>query len=143
MPAAETGKPLPKDNRLIIPKIDLDQHIFEGTSPYTVNKGVWIRPNASRPDIGSNTVMVAHRLTYTDPRGPFYFLNKLAVGDEIAVTWQQKVYHYKVESIKVVSPTDVEVEAPTKQSVLTLYTCTPLWTLSSRLVIRAGLEQAS
>jgi LPXTG-site transpeptidase (sortase) family protein len=41
-----------------------------------------------------------------------------------------------VES-KIVDPSAVEIEAPTTQKQLTLYTCTPIWTAKERLVIIA------
>ena len=135
LPPATT--PVPKDNRLVIPAMDLNQPIFQGQSVYTVNKGVWIRPNGSTPDKGSNTIMVGHRLTYTDPEGVFYFLDKLQIGDPIEVDWQGKAYIYKTTSISVVVPQDVSIEAPTPDARLTLYTCTPLWSLKDRLVVVA------
>ncbi len=134
---------IPEDNRLIIPAINLNQHIYQGQSIYTVDKGVWIRPNGSMPDKGSNTVMVGHRLTYTDPEGVFYFLNKLNPGDGITVYWQGKAYTYTVVYTKVVPPTDVAIEGPTANSQLTLYTCTPLWSLNDRLVVVADLVSST
>lgn len=128
---------IPKDNRLVIPSIDLDQPIYEGQSIYTVNKGVWIRPNASTPDHGSNTVMVGHRLTYTNPRGVFYFLDKIQLGDPIEVDWHGQAYIYKARQIVEASPQDTSVEAPSSSAELTLYTCTPLWSLKDRLVVIA------
>lgn len=127
---------IPKDNRLVIPKIVLNQAILEGTSPYTVNKGVWARPNASTPPQGGNTVLVGHRYTYSGP-SVFYDLDKIAVGDVIIVYWQGVEYDYQVHSTKVVAATDLAVESATKQAELTLYTCTPLWSFTNRLVVVA------
>lgn len=139
---ATTTVPVTKDNRLAIPAIGLDEHLYEGQSVYTVNKGVWVRPNGSTPAEAGNTILVGHRLTYTNPRGVFYFLDKIKIGDPITVYWQGRTYIYKTQSIREVSPTDVSVEAPSSQSELTLYTCTPLWTLKNRLVVVASLETA-
>ncbi|HSX46847.1 MAG TPA: class E sortase [Patescibacteria group bacterium] len=133
--------PIPQDDRLVIPALDMDEKIYEGQSVYTVNKGVWIRPNASTPSEGSNTVMVGHRFTYTNPRGVFYYLDKLSPGDQIIVYWHGKAYIYEVQSESEVPPTDAGVEAPTPDSRLTLYTCTPLWSLKDRLVITAEFKE--
>ncbi len=35
---------------------------------------------------------------------------------------------------KIVEPTQLEIEAPTKEHILTLYTCTPMGTSKQRLV---------
>ncbi len=138
--APSLSEPIPKDNRLVIPALGLDEAIYEGQSIYTVNKGVWIRPNASTPDRAGNTVMVGHRFTYTNPRGVFYYLDKLNLGDPIVVYWHAKAYKYETTAMKVVPPTDESVEAPSSDSQLTLYTCTPLWSLKDRLVITAELK---
>jgi LPXTG-site transpeptidase (sortase) family protein len=132
--------PIPSDNRLVIPVLGLNEHIYEGASVYTVNKGVWIRPNGTTPDQGGNTIMVGHRFTYTNPRGVFYYLDKINIGDTIMVYWHGKGYIYKMTEQKVVSPDDATVEAPTTNQQLTLYTCTPLWNLHSRLVIIAAFQ---
>ena len=134
--------PIPRDNRVVIPALSMDEKIFAGQSVYTVNKGVWIRPNASTPDKGGNTVLVGHRFTYTNPRGVFYYLDKLADGDPITLYWEGKTYTYEVNGARVVSPSDETVEAPTPDSRLTLYTCTPLWSLKDRLVVTAALKEA-
>jgi LPXTG-site transpeptidase (sortase) family protein len=128
--------PIPQDNRLVIPKITLDQAILQGTSPYTVNKGVWARPKTSTPPNGGNTVLVGHRYTYAGP-SVFYNLDKISVGDKIIVYWQGQEYDYQVNTIKIVPPTDVAVENPTAQPQLTVYTCTPMWTFANRLIIVA------
>ncbi|HZM63945.1 MAG TPA: sortase, partial [Candidatus Saccharimonadales bacterium] len=58
----------------------------------------------------------------------------------IFLYWEQTKYHYKVQEVFVVKPTAVEVESATDEDVLTLYTCTPLWSGRDRLVIRAVLQ---
>src|SRR5436190_85699 len=52
---------IPADNRLIIPKIALNEHIYAGTNAHLVNQGVWDKTQTSIPPKGSNTVMAAHR----------------------------------------------------------------------------------
>ncbi len=129
-------KEIPKDNRVVIPSLALDEKIFEGADPNTVHKGVWARPNTSTPIKGSNTVLVGHRFTYNGP-ATFYHLDKVIVGDRILVYWQGKEYNYGVKSIKTVPATATEVENATSTPTLTLYTCTPLWSAKDRLVITA------
>lgn len=137
-------KPTPQDvagTRVIIPKMQLDETIHEVKSTKSIRNDIWRRPNTSTPDKGGNTVLVGHRFTYTNPNGVLYHLDKLAVGDEVGVTWQNKRYVYKVETIKTTGPRDTEVEAASPQPQLTLYTCTPLWSPTKRLVVVATLEK--
>lgn len=127
-------------NQLYIPSIRLTQPILEGLSPKTVNLGVWRVPTTSTPEQESNTVLVGHRFSYKDP-SVFYHFDKIEKGDNIYVSWKKKIYVYKVDTIRVVTPKVNEVEAPTKDPRLTLYTCTPLWSTSHRLVIESKLEK--
>lgn len=141
-----TLKPIPGPNRLIIPAMVFDQKVYESNDSTFANivnvlkKGVWHWPESSTPDKGGNTVMLGHRFTYTNPRGVFYYLDKVKVGKEIAVIWNHKKYVYKVVSTKVVSPSDTSILKNTKQPQLTLYTCTPIWWPKNRLVVTARLE---
>jgi LPXTG-site transpeptidase (sortase) family protein len=137
---------LPADNRVVIPSMGLDQPILEGplNQQYkTLNKGIWRWPASSTPDRGSNTVLIGHRFTYTNPRGVFYFLNKVRLGDELALFWSGHIYRYKVRQITEVSPTATAIENSTSRAQLTLFTCTPLWLPKDRLVVVASLESHS
>lgn len=131
---------IPKDNRLVIPKIALNQYIWQSTNPWILNKGVWARPQTSTPPEGSNTVLTGHRFTYDGP-STFYSLDKVTKGDKIIVYWKEKEYDYTVTEIKVVPPTAIEIERSTTDKQLTLYTCTPLWSAKNRLVVVAKLDE--
>lgn len=65
---------------------------------------------------------------------------KIKTGDEIFVNYQKITYKYKIISIIVVDPTDTWVlEQDTRDSFLTLITCTPPGTVWKRLVIKSQL----
>lgn len=132
-----------KPNQLIIPAMLYDHVINEGKTMTALHTGPWRRPNTSTPALGGNTVIAGHRFTYTNPRGTFYYLDKVRVGDEVGVLWQNKMYRYRVTLTEVVPPNDLAIEAPTTNAQLTLYTCTPLWLPKNRLVVIAQLEQNS
>lgn len=128
-------------NSIIIPAMLLDQPVVEGANAYrALDKGIWRWPGGSTPDKGGNTVLAGHRFTYTTPKGVFYFLDKLHIGDTIAITWSGHTYAYKVTTTKVVKPTQTEILNPTRRPTLTLYTCTPLWSPKDRLVVTAELQ---
>ena len=137
---AAASVPQSEGNSLYIPSLAVAETILEGESVATVDKGVWHRPKTSTPDKGSNTVLAGHRFAY-GPRKPFYNLDKIEVGHEIAVTWNDKVYTYTVTKVLVVPPSEISIEAPTDKPILTLYTCTPLWSSKSRLVVQASLKE--
>ena len=114
---ATTTTPTYKENRLVVPAMLLDEPVYDGKDARTLNKGLWRRPDTSTPDKGGNTVISAHRFTYTVRHGMFYYLDKVQVGDELAVFWNGKRYLYRVNATKVVPATATEVEAPTDKPV--------------------------
>jgi len=128
----------PEGNRLVLPGIALDEEIIVGSDPNNIHRGAWHRPRTSTPDKGGNTVIVGHRFSYNSP-ATFYHLDKVEVGDTFAVWWQGQEYVYRVFQTRVVEATAVEIEDNTENPIVTLYTCTPVWTAVDRLVIRAEL----
>jgi sortase A len=131
--------PPTNENRLFVPSLGMDEVIHEGGLE-ELKFGVLRRSRTSTPDKGSNTVMVGHRFTYGS-RGVFYHLDKVKTGDSILLHWEGKPYRYMVKNILVVSPSQINIEEPTGENILTLYTCTPLWSAKDRLVIQAVQEE--
>ena len=126
-------------NHVVIPSMNLNEFIWVGNNEKLVNKGIWHIPHSSTPDKGSNTVLVGHRFTYKNT-AVLYHLDKVKTGDPIAVAWDGKLYNYVVSESKIVKPSDVYVEDPTEDSILTIYTCNPVWSTRERLVVVARLE---
>lgn len=130
-------------NQVTIPSMLLDQPLHEGSNTYAeLEKGVWRWPASSTPDKGGNTVLIGHRFTYTTSQGVFYLLDKVKVGDEIGLRWNNKKYIYKVKDTRVVPATRTSILDQTAAPTLTLYTCTPLWWPKDRLVVTAALIQS-
>lgn len=132
-------KPTPKDNRIVIPSALIDEPIYTGSNIWVIeNGGSWLKNlNVTSPKEQGNTVIVGHRFTYRDPEGAFYNLDKVSVGDLLAVYWGGEELLYTVTETKVVPATALEIESNTSDRQLTLYTCTPLVTAQNRLVIIA------
>ena len=126
-------------NHVVIPSMNLDEFIWVGNNEKLVSKGIWHIPHSSTPDKGSNTVLVGHRFTYKNT-AVLYHLDKVKTGDPITVAWDGKLYNYVVSESKIVKPSDVYVEDPTEDSILTIYTCNPVWSTRERLVVVARLE---
>ncbi len=139
--------PMPKPNltsdmnRLVIPKISVEQEIIESTTIKGIGDKAWRRPNGATPDEGSRTVIIGHRYATIGGKreSVFYNLPKLEKGDLAYVYWEGKVYTYEVFDKKIVPANAVQVEFRTAEPILTLYTCTPLWTAKNRLVVDATL----
>jgi LPXTG-site transpeptidase (sortase) family protein len=67
----------------------------------------------------------------------FWDIDKMKVGDEISLTWDNKLYTYKVAKTYIVNPNRVDILANTKVPKLTLFSCTPKFTSKKRLVVEA------
>ncbi len=134
---------IPKENRIVIPSIQVDEPILEGPNIGVINKGgTWRRPNSSAPTENNNTVIVGHRF-YGNNVSTFYHLDKVLTGQKLALYWEGEEILYEVTETKVVEATAVAIEAPTTERQLTIYTCHPVWTAKNRLVIVAKPVSAS
>ena len=142
--SSSTPTPQPAGNQLIVPSMLLNTPVLEAPVKDTyavLDKGIWRWPLGSTPDKGGNTVLIGHRFTYTNPKGIFYYMDKVKVDDEIGLSWNGVSYLYKVQSVTEVPPTQTSVTDPTSDARLTMYTCTPLWNPKNRLVVVASLVQ--
>ena len=129
-------------NLLIIPKIGVKIPIVEGVSEKALNKGAWRLPETSTPEKGSNTVITGHRWLYRPPsEKTFYLLDKLETGDTFKITWNGKDYNYKIIGVSIVLPKDVWVLNASEKSIVTLITCTPLFSTEKRLVVKGELVE--
>lgn len=138
---SKTGeaKPVPDQNRIVIPSALIDQPILEGSGIWVIdNGGSWRKDlYVDSPKKDGNTVIVAHRFTYTKPDSGFYYLDKVKVGDKLALYWNNEELIYTVTEVKTVPASAVEVENNTTGRTLTLYTCTPIITAENRIVVVA------
>jgi len=130
---------------LQIPKIGVDKVIVEGTATTDLRQGpghygiAGQGPVTPLPGQAGNVGIAGHRTTYG---GPFYNLNKRVRGAPVVITTTQGVFTYKVTGSQIVSPGDVAVMDATTTPELTLTTCTPRFSASSRLVVHATLASS-
>ena len=134
---SSTTAQTPADNRIVIPSIQIDEPIVESNTINSIkNGGTWRRPNTSTPNRDGNTVIIGHRF-YGSNTSTFYHLDKVEVGEKMAVYWEGIEILYEVTEVKIVDESAIEIEAPTKSRQLTIYTCHPIWTAKQRLVVIA------
>lgn len=137
------------ENRLYIPKIDVNvTYKFGGEE--ALEQGAWWRqPNNGNPEKGGNFVLSAHRFVMgltpqqTARKSPFYNIHRLEVGDEIVVDYNSKRYTYTVDKKFAVKPDAVEIEEPTTEPQLTLYSCTFGGSSDGRDVFVAKLKSST
>jgi sortase A len=93
----------------------------------------------SLPGQRGNVSIAGHRTTYGHP---FYNLDAVQVGDPIVLTTVQGIFVYDATDTLVVAPDDVRVIANTPTNRLTLTTCNPRYSATTRLVVQAKLAHS-
>lgn len=126
----------PTSIRIIIPKIELDTMVVEGTDKADLKKGPGHMKGTAYPGENGTCVISGHRITYG---APFNQIDKLVTGDVIILETPENKYTYRVKELKVVKPTDTWVIKPTSTPTLVLTTCHPPRSARQRLVVFADL----
>lgn len=119
-----------------IPKISLEQALFEGVDPQTLKSGPGHMEGTPLPGQPGNSVLSGHRTTYGRP---FFDFDLLENGDEIEVESAIGVHTYAIRQILVVEPTDVWVTDDRPGGWLTLTTCEPKFSARKRLIVFAEM----
>ncbi len=118
-----------------IPKLGIDQAIFQGTDWETLKKGVGQVLNGADPgDVTGNVVLAAHNDIYGEL---FRYLDTMAVGDEFYIQTETHTYTYRVTGYKIVNPTDVYVMEDQGRATVTLISCYPYQVNNKRYVVFA------
>ncbi|NLG04969.1 MAG: class D sortase [Clostridia bacterium] len=124
---------------LRISKIDLEEAVKEGSSSSVISSALGHMEETALPGTIGNCAIAGHR-NYVFGRF-FNRLNEVEAGDTVEIETLNGIYQYTVTESYVVEPEDVSVlSQDTKQSELTLITCTPLFVGSHRLIIKGTLQ---
>ena len=120
---------------LVIPRMDLDMVVVEGTGTEDLKKGPGHYSNTAYPWEDHGRVGIAgHRTTYG---APFWSLDELKPGDRITLQTEYGIYNYRVTGTRIIVPSNGSVLAQTEKPTLVLTTCNPRFSASQRLVVLA------
>lgn len=151
-PPTNAAKPLPYEvgqgiGRIYFPTLGKDVHfvVVEGVGREDLKKGPGHYPGTARFGAVGNSVISGHRTTYL---APFNRVDELHTGDPIVLETQSTWFTYTVQKETVVKPSAIEVTYPVPgnkdatptQRLLTLTTCNPKYSASTRLIVRAVLQ---
>ncbi|MGH9919645.1 MAG: class E sortase, partial [Nitrososphaerales archaeon] len=114
--------------------------VVEGTGESDLQLGPGHYVGTPLPGQPGNAAIAGHRTTYG---APFYDLNELTPGDMIYVTTTQGRFQYRVQQTLVVNPSDTSVVADSATNELTLTTCNPRFSSTTRLIVHAMLLGAT
>ncbi len=105
--------------RILIPKINLDAPILEGTSSEILKKAVGHFENTSKWD--GNVALAAHNRGYR--YNFFEGLKRLEIGDNIVYQTEHGARYYNVIKKEKIEETNLSCLENTKENKLTLITC--------------------
>ncbi|WP_214851511.1 class D sortase [Exiguobacterium sp. s193] len=126
-PVATAGSSL-----LTIPSLDFEQVILEGASIKILDRSIGHLEKTGAPGKG-NYALAGHR-SFTKGLH-FNQLPQLKAGADVIVTTKDHRYTYRMDTSKLVKPTDLSVlEQHVKQPMITLITCDPPETATNRLI---------
>jgi sortase A len=126
--------------RIVIPSIDLDVVAVQGTDTSSLEKGPGHYPGTPFPGQAGTTAFAGHRTTYL---APFRHLDALQPGDVIEIEMPYASFSYRVQSTRVVSPSDVGIVDPAGYDRLVLTACHPLYSAAERIAAFARLQRVS
>ncbi len=124
--------------QLIIPSLDYELPIYEGTDDAQLKKGVGRYIGSAYPGASDNSVLSGHRDTV------FTKLGDLKIGASILVSTDIGLFTYEVTGFRIVEADDKTVIVPTDEGTLTLTTCYPFVYIGSapqRYIVSAKLTK--
>jgi len=122
--------------RIEIGRLNLSSMVREGVDPRTLSTSVGHVPSTALPGHLGNFALAAHRDTL------FRALKDIKQDDVITFQSPARTFTYKVDSTRIVKPTDVSVLRPDGHKLLTLITCYPFYYVGSapkRFIVQARL----
>jgi sortase A len=124
--------------KLQLPHLATPLYVVEGADQKELRKGPGHLPGTALPGVDGNCVIAGHRDTH------FRALEGIRKGDEVELETRYGKFRYEVQSMEVVSPTNVSSLSPTTHGVLHLITCYPFQYVGhapKRIVIEAALQR--
>lgn len=134
---------------IYIPKIKTNSKVVKNVDPYNsleytraLERGVAHAKGTSTPNVSGNVFIFAHSAVNFYERNKydvyFYLLNELEKDDNIFLSYEGKIYKYKVSEVKVVEKTELKyLKKYDSEDTLTLMTCYPAGTDWRRTIVIA------
>jgi sortase A len=119
---------------LRIERLGMEVLIRQGADHSALSQGAGWIPGTARPGARGNVGIAAHRDTF------FRELQSVRAGDLVKLLTPAGERVFRVDTMRIVEPTEVDVLKPTRSDALTLVTCFPFDFVGSapqRFIVRA------
>lgn len=121
---------------IVIPKLGLNMPIYHGTSETVLMAGTGHLKGTSLPVGGEDTLASVSAHTGMQNMRGFDELDQMKSGDIFGIRILGMTYAYKVESVEVVLPDEMDaLEIQEGKDMVTLITCTPYGINDHRLLV--------
>jgi sortase A len=123
--------------QILIPRIDLDMIVVQGTDHESLKSGPGHYPDTADPwDDAGRVGIAGHRTTYL---APFFSLDQIRQGDRIVLRTHYGVFRYLVQKSFIIPASGSGyVLRQTAKPTLVLTTCNPRYSASQRLIVVAS-----
>jgi sortase A len=123
--------------KIEIPKIGIDENMYEGIALSTLDKGPGHWPGTAMPGQPGNVVVAGHRVSHSKP---FRHIDDLAEGDQVKFTINGTEFTYVVTGHEIVDPTAIRIVEQTAEPTATLFACHPPGSVAERYVVHLALQ---
>lgn len=121
--------------RLIVPRLDLNQVVVEGTDTASLRRGPGHERSTSLPGEGELIYIAGHRTTYG---APFSRIDQLRKGDTIRFEMPYGTFVYKVTGSRIVDQHATGELRKRRRELLALQACYPRFSASQRYIVYAN-----
>lgn len=122
--------------RIRVAAINVNYVVVQGTGTGDLRKGPGHYPDTPLPGEHGTVAIAGHRTTYA---APFRRLDDLKPGDRAVLEMPYGHFTYRIESTRIVAPTDLSVIRRVGYDRLVLTACHPLYSATKRIVAFARL----
>lgn len=129
-PVAQPG------TRIVIPSINVDAPIDEGTDWESLKFKVGHHPDTANPGERGNMVLAAHNDVYGEI---FRYLPDVPIGEIVMVYAGEQIFRYRITQRQFILPKQAEVMLPTTGPTLTLISCYPYLIDTHRIILSGEL----
>jgi sortase A len=120
--------------RLVIPRLDLDVVVVNGTDAGTLRRGPGRHLQSSMPGEGELVYIAGHRTTYG---APFSNIDDLRRGDRVRMELPYATVVYRVTGSRIVDQHELSVLDSRNREELVLQACHPRFFASERYLVYA------
>ncbi len=136
-PAEDASEPMQLLGKIEIPKLKLDDDMYEGVALSTLDHGPGHWPGTAMPGQPGNVVVAGHRVSHSKP---FLHIDSLVAGDDVIFTVNGTTFTYEVTGHEIVPPTAIGIVNQTPDATATLFACHPPGSVAERYVVHLKLK---